>query len=109
MCENCQGCQGCEVEEVKEIPDISESTLLDIVNTLNEDIYEQVDTDYEGEIYFEYQTIGVASVISFLGYAIWSSEGDGTDVTPQSIVDSANKLLAKVKGLAAFTNPIKEV
>ena len=81
---------------------ITEEELMDIVTCLNEDIYEHFDTDYDGEIYCEYRTIGNASCIEFLGMQIWCSENEGYEVAGEDILNSANALLDKVKSLPSF-------
>lgn len=90
-----------EVVDV-EVPELTEEQLRNITWHLNDEMWSKMGEDYDGEIYFEYRSIGVATVIEFLGVAIWSSENEGHNVTSESIVDSANELLNKVKNLKRF-------
>jgi len=98
-------CKECEMEEIVEI---SEDNIRDIVSYLNDELYEKID-DYDGEICFEYRTIGVASIIEFLGFQVWGSENEGYEVTAQDIVNNVNKLLKLVQDLGRFTCPKEEV
>ena len=78
---------------------ITEKELIDIVCNLNDDIYDHFDVNYDGGIYFEYRTIGNASIITFLGLTIWCSEEEGYEITPEDIISSANALIDQIKSI----------
>jgi len=98
----------CKESEMEEIVKISEDNIRDIVSHLEDELFEKLGEDYDGEIFFAYGSIGVASNLEFLGYQIWDSEDDGYEITAQDIVDKVNKLLKLVQDLGRFTCPKEE-
>jgi uncharacterized Tic20 family protein len=49
------------------------SYIINIINVINQDLYEQTEDD---ELYLEYSTNAFADVVEFLGLVIWNSEDD---------------------------------
>jgi len=91
-----------DVQDGQDIQRITEQDIIELVNNLNCNMFEKWGEDYDGEVIFEYRTIGVAASIMFLGYRVWGSEEEGYEIKIQDIVDNVNKLIKMVTKLGEF-------